>query len=101
MKKIIYSLFWVIALPVVFTACKEDVNELGPVPSVSDVDFTFTPSTENDNILNFTSSSGFLKIWDFGNGKSAQGDNVKGTFPVKGTYTVTLTVYTSGGSASA
>jgi hypothetical protein len=101
MKKIIYSLFWVIALPVVFTACKEDVNELGPVPSASDVDFTFTPSTENDNILNFTSSSGFLKIWDFGNGKSAQGDNVKGTFPVKGTYTVTLTVYTSGGSASA
>lgn len=99
MKKIIYNLIVLMCIAAVIAACKEDTNELGPVPSASDVSFTVAPSAENDNILNFSSSSGFLKIWDFGNGKTAQGDNVKGTYPVKGTYTVTLTVYTSGGSA--
>ena len=101
MKKLIYNILWILSIQVFLFACKEDDAELGQVPTEADAAFTFSPSTENDNILNFTAtSSAFLKKWDFGNGTTAQGDNVKGTFPVKGTYDVTLTVYTAGGSIS-
>lgn len=101
MKKLIYNILWILSIQVLLLACKEDEAELASVPTEADAAFTFTPTNENDNILNFTaSSSAFLKKWDFGNGTTAQGDNVKGTFPVKGTYNVTLTVYTAGGSIS-
>jgi hypothetical protein len=101
MKKLIYNILWILSIQVLLVACKDDEAELASVPTEADAAFTFTPSAENDNILNFTaSSSAFLKKWDFGNGATAQGDIVKGTFPVKGTYNVTLTVYTAGGSIS-
>ena len=101
MKKLIYNILWILSIQVLLVACKEDEAELASVPTEADAAFTFTPTNENDNIINFTaSSSAFLKKWDFGNGATAQGDNVKGTFPVKGTYNVTLTVYTAGGSIS-
>lgn len=101
MKKLIYNILWILSIQVILIACKDDEAELGSVPTEADAAFTFAPTNENDNIINFTaSSSAFLKKWDFGNGATAQGDNVKGTFPVKGTYNVTLTVYTAGGSIS-
>jgi hypothetical protein len=101
MKKLIYNILWILSIQVLLLACKEDEAELASVPTEADAAFTFTPTSENDNIINFTASSpAFLKKWDFGNGATAQGDNVKGTFPVKGTYSVTLTVYTAGGSIS-
>lgn len=74
--------------------------KLGPPPSSEDAAFTFEVSDENDNIIHFSNTSpAFLKTWDFGNGTSAKGNNVTGIFPLKGTYEVTLTVYTSGGSS--
>lgn len=101
MKKIMNNLFWVPVIAVFMISCSEDDPAIGSAPVVEDAAFSFSPSEENDNIINFSSTtSAFLKKWDFGNGTSAEGNSVKGTFPVKGSYTVTLTVYTAGGSVS-
>ena len=101
MKNIRYTFLGILALALVWVACKEDNPELGDPPTQQDAEFSFTPSDANDNILEFSStSSAFLKKWDFGNGTKAEGNNVQGVFPLKGTYEVTLVIYTSGGSIS-
>lgn len=92
-----------IALPFIFWAmgCKKDDPTLGDPPTEADAQFTYAVSAESDNIINFTASNSSLTAkWDFGNGTTAEGTTVTGTFPNAGTYTVTLTVYNSGGSAS-
>ncbi|HYG21076.1 MAG TPA: PKD domain-containing protein [Ohtaekwangia sp.] len=100
MKNLRYSILWMLTLLLVH-ACKDEDPQLGAVPTQADAAFTFTPSAENDNIIDFSSPTGaFLKKWDFGNGTKAEGDNVKGVYPLQGTYEVTLTVFTSGGSIS-
>jgi hypothetical protein len=101
MKKIIYSLTWILALQVFLYGCQEEEPQLGSTPTAEDAVFTFEPTIQNQNIIQFTSpSDGFLKKWDFGNGTKGEGNSVKGIYPLKGTYEVTLTVYTSGGSVS-
>jgi len=101
MKKILYSLAWIIAIQLGLYACQEDTPELGAPPTAADAAFTLKPTAENANIIQFSSpSTGFLKKWEFGNGTKGEGDVVKGIYPLKGTYEVTLTVYTSGGSVS-
>lgn len=101
MKKILYSLTWIITFQVILSACIEDDPQLGAPPTAEDAGFTYTTSAESDNILLFKgTSSAFMKKWDFGNGTKAEGNEVTGIFPTKGTYVVTLTVYTSGGSIS-
>lgn len=103
MKKILYNIFLVLGLQLMVSGCNEEELGLGEAPTSEDATFTYTVSEENDNILHFTTtSSSFIKNWDFGNGKTDKGNNSEVTvsFPTKGTYEVTLTVYTSGGSAS-
>lgn len=104
MKTLIINFRWILALLVLFTACDphgEEDLELGPPPTAEDAAISVTVNAENENIIHFkNSSSAFLKVWDFGNGSGAKGDDVTGAFPLKGTYEVTLTVYTSGGSIS-
>jgi hypothetical protein len=101
MKKIIYNLLWVLCIQALIVGCKEDVPELGAPPSDADVIFEVAPTSENPNIVSFSSnSSAFLKKWDFGNGKTAEGNTVQTVYPLKGTYEVTLTVFASGGSIS-
>ncbi len=101
-NKIIYLLF--LALGVIFSGCSPEIDDkpdIGPPPTASDVTFTFEPDPDNANIIYFTNtSSGFILKWDFGNGSTAEGNNVKGIYPLKGEYTVTLTAYTRSGSAS-
>jgi hypothetical protein len=100
MKKIINrSLIWILIIPVFMIACKEEDPTLGAVPTAADVEFTFVPTAVSDNIIKLTNTSpGFLKKWDFGNGQTAEGNEVQVTYPFAGDYEVTLTVYTSGGS---
>jgi PKD repeat protein len=101
MKKIFNRLTWMLAIALLILSCKEEDPTLGVAPTVDDAVFTFSPTAENDNIINFSNNSGaFLKTWDFGNGTKAKGSNVTATFPVKGSYDVTLTVYNAGGSAT-
>ncbi|WP_305038964.1 PKD domain-containing protein [Fulvivirga maritima] len=102
MKNYIYIFLSFAWLAVVSCDPQEDDDfGLGTAPTTADVQFSVAPSAENENILVFTNQSpGFKAIWDFGNGTGSEGDVVRGTYPVEGTYTVTLTIYTSGGSAS-
>jgi hypothetical protein len=101
MKKIFYNVIWILSAQFLLFACQEDAPQLGEAPTAEQASFTFEPTIENDNIIAFSSTSdAFLKKWDFGNGTKAEGNEVKGTFPAKGTYEVTLTVFTSGGSIS-
>lgn len=81
---------------------KEQPPTLGAGPSEADVAFTYAPTSENVNIIEFTAPNASLVAkWDFGNGTNGEGTVARGSYPLKGTYTVTLTVFNAGGSRSA
>lgn len=83
------------------SGCKEEVFTLGEGPREADAAFTFESSSQNDNIINFTAiNSGLIAKWDFGNGLKGEGTTTSASYPNKGTYLVTLTVFNAGGSAS-
>ena len=84
-----------------FSSCKDDEPELGPAPTAADAAFTYTESSTSPNILQFKAArTDVVAVWDFGNGTSAEGPSGIGTYPNKGTYAVTLTIFTKGGSAT-
>lgn len=91
-----------LALMVSFSSCKKEEPTLGPAPTEADAAFTYTPSADNPNIIEFTATNSQVRaLWDLGNGSIVtETTNATGTYPYAGTYTVTLTVFTSGGSAS-
>jgi PKD repeat protein len=101
MKKTTLILF-AFALILGVSSCKEkDSPTLGDAPSPADAAFTYAPSAANANIIDFKASvSGFTYKWDFGNNTAGEGATAQGTYPNKGIYTVTLTIFNSGGSAS-
>jgi PKD repeat protein len=82
-------------------ACKKDNPQLGPAPTAADAAFSYTPSVGNANTIEFTANNPSLQcLWDFGNGTKAKGASVSSPYPYAGTYTVKLTVFSSGGSKS-
>ena len=80
----------------------DDKSALGPPPTAADVTFTYDYDADNPNIVHYTNTTvgSFIAKWDLGNGGSGDGDEVTGAYPLKGDYTVTLTIYTRSGSAS-
>ncbi|MDB9883018.1 PKD domain-containing protein [Bacteroidia bacterium] len=95
-------LFLSLALILGISSCKpDDEPTLGTAPTKADAAFTYAASTDNDNIINFiATNAGFTYSWDFDNGTNASTKEATAEYPNKGTYTVTLTVFNSGGSAS-
>jgi len=84
-----------------FSSCKDDEPELGTAPTAADAAFTYTESASTPNILEFKAvRSDVVAVWDFGNNTNGDGVSGTGTYPDAGTYTVTLTVFTKGGSAT-
>lgn len=82
-------------------ACKKDNPQLGDAPTLADASFTYVPSAANANIIEFTANNPNIQcVWDFGNGTTAKGASVSSPYPYAGTYTVKLTVFSSGGSKS-
>lgn len=82
-------------------ACKKDNPQLGDAPTLADASFTYAPLASNANIIEFTANNPNVQcVWDFGNGTSAKGTSVSSPYPYAGTYTVKLTVFSSGGSKS-
>ncbi len=75
--------------------------DVGKAPRVEDLSFTITPGEDAFHFV-FTNTSSLKGIanWDLGNGSKAIGNTVTAYFPIAKTYTVTLTLYASGGSAS-
>ncbi|RDC57208.1 PKD domain-containing protein [Pedobacter chinensis] len=86
-----------------FSACKKEntTKDLDAAPTADQVQFTVTPSPTNANVLTLVNQSpGFKALWDFGNGATGDGNTVTASYPLAGTYTVTLTIATAGGSVS-
>lgn len=101
MKKLNYLLGLTLTLVLFLGSCKkEEEPSLGNPPSAADAAFTYE-ATSNPNVIEFTAANkNLVAKWDFGNGTNAEGSVVTGSYPLKGTYTVTLTVFNSGGSNS-
>jgi len=105
MKKIINSILLLLAAGALLFSCSPmdlDKHGLGPAPEESQLSFTSSPSSATPNIVVFenTSSVAGIALWDFGNGTTMKGDKVSATYPFKGDYTVTMSLYTAGGSAT-
>jgi len=105
MKNIIKYGVYALMFIFIITSCNpqdNDDNKLGPEPTTSELDFSITPSTETPNILNIknTSSRSGIAVWDLGNYATGKGETIEGVYPFEGEYTITLTLYTSGGSTS-
>ena len=95
-------LFLSLTLILGISSCKEDETPtLGEAPTEADAAFTYAPTAANANIIDYTATNaGFTYSWDFDNGTNAATKEATAEYPNKGTYTVTLTVFNSGGSAS-
>ncbi|WP_207435400.1 PKD domain-containing protein [Sabulibacter ruber] len=101
MKKYIHYITLLFLASFVWIGCELEDPELGLPPTAEQVTFTYTYDANNPNIVHFKSTApGFKALWDFGNGTKAEGTEVDGAFPLQGNYTVKLTIYTAGGSAT-
>ena len=79
-----------------------DSHKLGPAPKEDQLAFTATPSTATPNIIELQNNSSVsgVALWDLGNGTTVKGDKVSAAYPFKGDYTITMSLYTTGGGAS-
>ncbi|WP_271711567.1 PKD domain-containing protein [Marinigracilibium pacificum] len=94
------NIFFLASLILLGSCDKEDFS-LGTPPTEDDAQFTIQQGAQGENYLVLTAESdAFIKRWDLGNGAPAEGGEVEAYFPFAGTYDITLTVYTDGGSAS-
>ena len=101
-NKLLLSVISIISIITIISSCKKDPEPtLTDPPTAADAGFSYVPSAANDNIIEFTASNASMTCnWNFGNGSTASGSTVSATYPNAGTYTVTLTVFNQGGSAS-
>lgn len=93
----------VLSVALLFSACEpyeDDDQKLGKAPTEADLDFSVTPSANNDNILVFTNTSKIpgMAVWNFGNGSKGSGNDATSEYPFSGTYSIELTLSTSGGA---
>ena len=105
MKKILNAILLLASAGTLLFSCRPmdlDAHKLGPAVSEDQLAFTFAPSAATPNIIELqnTSSVAGVALWDLGNGTTVKGDAVSATYPFAGEYTVTMSLYTSGGSAT-
>jgi hypothetical protein len=85
-------------------SCKPEYDELSSAaaPDASQLSFTVTPVSGNQYKVKFANTSAVNGIisWNFGNGAKGVGPEATTDYNLKGTYTITMTLYTKGGSAS-
>ena len=84
------------------TACNSDQFALGTLPTSDQLSFTATPTASKANIIVLANTSAVKGIayWDLGDGTKAKGDTLRSSYPLKGSYVITMTLYTSGGAVS-
>lgn len=105
MKTIIKSILLILVTGIIFSGCdpQEESHSLDNPPSADQLSFSTTEVDGNPNIIEFknTSSVKGIAVWDAGNGTgTVRAESLKATYPYAGNYTVTLTLYTAGGSTS-
>ena len=81
---------------------ESDDYTLGAAPQESQLAFSTSPKSGQPNVIELKNESSVTGVatWDMGNGATAKGPNATAEYPFAGTYTVTMTLYTTGGSAS-
>lgn len=93
-----------ISIFVLFACSPQEKSDyaLGTMPTADQLDFSTTPTAAKVNIIDIknTSKVAGIATWDFGNSSKGKGESATIQYPLKGTYTVVLTLYTSGGSAT-
>jgi len=93
-----------ISIFVLFACSPQEKSDyaLGAMPTADQLDFSIIPTAAKANIIDIknTSKVAGVATWDFGNGSKSKGESAAVQYPLKGTYTVVLTLYTSGGSAT-
>ncbi|MDL2255992.1 PKD domain-containing protein [Parabacteroides sp. OttesenSCG-928-G06] len=103
--KNIFKLAMFALIAIVATACDpQESNDysLGVAPQESQLAFTATPKSGQPNVINLKDESSVsgVALWDLGNGATAKGKEVKAEYPFAGTYTIEMTLYTTGGSVT-
>ena len=92
MKKILLGLILILLIN-----CNKSDSDLSP--AITDSAFTFHPSINNANELNFVAfNSNINSIWDYGDGTSGNGSHSTHIYQNAGTYNVLLTVDNEYGS---
>jgi hypothetical protein len=76
-----------------------DKPDLGTLLTSDLLDFTVNQGNDafHYTITNTTQATALAK-WDFGNGSNGSGDEVTAYYPLPGTYTITMTLYTKAGA---
>jgi len=109
MKNILKYIACAFFATLVFTACapqESDDHSLGNLDGVTVdmISFTQTPSSTSNNILTFTNTTNIsgpnVAIWDLGNGTTGRGVSITTSYPLAGTYTISLTISTADGSTA-
>ncbi len=78
---------------------QDDKIDIGLPPA--EASFLIQPLTQpNHYLLTNTTPDVFEYLWDLGNGTRMSGAEVEAFYPLKGTYTITLTVFGKGGHAT-
>ena len=98
MKKLRYLTFVLVAM--VAFACSPDVELREHPGSLPITDINIDDADPNQPILTTADETVFEAVWDFGDYGSFQGIQMQGFFPLKGTYSYTLTVVNGAGSAA-
>lgn len=79
----------------------DDSVDIGTAPTEDQLDFTITPgATAFKFVITNTSSVSGIASWDLGNGSKSTAASPVATYSLPGTYTVTLTLITKGGTAT-
>ena len=105
MKKTIKFSMILAALGSLLFACAPldaDKYKLGDPVSESQLAFSYAPAASSPNIIVLKNASSVpgVVLWDLGNGTTTKGDEVTVSYPFKGDYTVSMSLYTTGGSAT-
>jgi len=103
MKKFNYILITAAAALFMASCMPDELKkpDIGPAPTAADLQITVTPGADPFHFtIKNTSSVVGMATWDLGNGSSGNGTEVTAYYPLPGTYTITLTLYTKGGNAT-
>ncbi len=103
-KNYIQNLLAIAALIFTMFACTPEMDEgidIGLAPTADQLDFTITPGTsEFKYVLKNTSKITGIASWDLGNGSKSSDVSPVANYPLPGTYKITMTLVTKGGTAS-
>ena len=92
---------FILCVTLIYSCTKEKVYTLGALPTASQVVIQKTAGADaNHWVLKNASTTIGIAYWDLGNGSTVSGDSVNVFYPDVDTYTIVLTLVTSGGMAS-